>query len=387
MMNKSIKSIIVLVCICAVTSLLMSLTNELTAPIIKENESAAANAALLEVMPDGEGFEAIDISTYTLPSTISEAYKEKNGGYVFKMITSGYSTNFVIMCGVNPDKSVSGALCLSSGETLGYEKTFGENMAGKNIHTMEEIDTISGATKTTGAYISAVKDALNAATILDGGSVDIRTEEEILADNLSSALPQADGLFTKLFIVEDIGFVDAVYSADNNTGYVYIVGEEFIAVDASGNVLSETETDISEAVSKMLVSSVSNIDITSYADMPPAIVSASVSATGNYIFDIKAAGFGINGDAWYNPSGEYIYIKISVTSEGKIIDCLTVSQKETDGIGSACADEEFYTQFNGKDENNFREIDAISGATITTNAYKTAVSRAFEALKILKGVE
>ena len=386
-MNRSIKSILVLVCICAVTSLLMALTNELTAPIIEKNESAAANAALLQVMPEGKGFEAVDISTYTLPSTISEAYKEANGGYVFKMVTSGYSTNFVIMCGVSPDKSVSGALCLSSGETLGYEKTFGENMTGKNIQTVEEIDTVSGATKTTGAYISAVKDALNAAIILDGGSVDIRTEEEILADNLSAALPQADGAFTKLFIVEDIGFVDAVYSADNNTGYVYVVGEEFIAVDATGNILSETETDISEAVSKMLASSVSDIDITAYADMPAAIVSASVSATGNYIFDIKAAGFGISGDAWYNPSGEYIYIKISVTSEGKIIDCFTVSQKETDGIGSACADEEFYTQFNGKDESNFREIDAISGATITTNAYKTAVSRAFEALKILKGVE
>ena len=41
--------------------------------------------------------------------------------------------------------------------------------------------------------------------------------------------------------------------------------------------------------------------------------------------------------------------------------------------------------FNGKEEANYREIDAISGATLTTNGYKTAVSKVFEAIKILKG--
>ena len=84
--------------------------------------------------------------------------------------------------------------------------------------------------------------------------------------------------------------------------------------------------------------------------------------------------------------GEYIYIKVALTDSGKIISCETTAQKETDGIGSACADEKFYSQFNGKDETNYGEIDAISGATITTNGYKTGVSKVFEAVKILEGV-
>ena len=33
----------------------------------------------------------------------------------------------VIMCGVSKDGVVTGALCLSSNETLGKEKTYGEN--------------------------------------------------------------------------------------------------------------------------------------------------------------------------------------------------------------------------------------------------------------------
>jgi len=74
-----------------------------------------------------------------------------------------------------------------------------------------------------------------------------------------------------------------------------------------------------------------------------------------------------------------------MTADGKIIDCLTVSQAETKGLGDQCAKPEFYGQFAGKTEQNYTEIDAISGATLTTDGYKQAIERAFVALKTLKG--
>ena len=74
-----------------------------------------------------------------------------------------------------------------------------------------------------------------------------------------------------------------------------------------------------------------------------------------------------------------------MTPDGKIIDTYTISQEESKGIGDACADEKFYGQFDGKTEENYTEIDAIGGATITTDGYKKAILRAFEALKILEG--
>ena len=86
-------------------------------------------------------------------------------------------------------------------------------------------------------------------------------------------------------------------------------------------------------------------------------------------------------------SGEYIMIRVSLTKEGKIIDCLTISEEETDGIGSACADEAFYGQFDGKTEENYSEIDAIGGATMTTNGYMKAIERAFSVVKIFEGGE
>jgi Na+-translocating ferredoxin:NAD+ oxidoreductase RnfG subunit len=127
------------------------------------------------------------------------------------------------------------------------------------------------------------------------------------------------------------------------------------------------------------------IDLTGYEGLPSALLSAEITASGNYVLELRASGFGINGDEWYNPSGEYIYIRVSMTADGRIIDCLTVSQAETNGIGSVCGDESFYGQFDGKTEETYKEIDAISGATLTTNGYKTAILRAFEAVKILEG--
>ena len=388
-MKKQLNSIISLLAICAVVAVLMAVTNYVTAPFIQKNEDAAANAALLEVMPDGSGFEKVDLASYTLPSTVTEAYRSENGGYVFKLKTSGYSSDMIIMCGVNADGTVSGAVCLSSGETLGYEKTYGASLKGKTSESIDGADVISGATKTTEGYKKAVKDALNAFTILCGGSVDLRTEEEILLENLSAALPAAEGKFTSWFFVEELTGVDAIYTADNGSGAVYVCGEAFVAVDAEGNVLSEVSEELREAVEAqaeiVLASTMTELTLADYQGLPTNVEKAWKTASGNFVLEIRASGFGINGDDWYNPSGEFIKIRVSVTDEGKIIACQTIYQAETDGIGSACEDPEFYTQFNGKTESNYGDIDAISGATVTTNGYKAAISKVFEAVRILKG--
>ena len=391
-MKKSVISTLVLVCICAVMAVLLAVTNAITAPIIEKNAAAAANEALLQVMPDGEGFEKMEFDAEALPKTITEVYKEKNGGYVFQIKTTGYSSDFIIMCGVKADGTISGAVCLSSTETLGHEKTFGANFTGKDAAGVDAVDTISGATKTTSAYKNAMKDALNAAIILGGGSVDLRDEAQILNDNLSAALPAGEGKFTKLFITEVIEGIDAVYTADNGKGSVYVVGEHFIPVDENGGIpaFSSVNPEILQNVAAadviLSATTTEDVDITTFEGLPSQLISAKKTATGNYIIEIKGAGYGINGGDDYHPaSGEYIVIRVSLTPEGKIIDTLTVSQAETQGIGDACADEKFYGQFDGKTEADFGEIDAISGATLTTNGYKKAIERAFNVVKILEG--
>lgn len=391
-MIKNIKNLLVFVCICTVITVLLALTNSFTSPIIIQNQNASANKALLEVMPDGSGFEIMDISAFTLPQTVSEVHKETSGkGHVIKLVTAGYGTDMVIMCGVGSDGVVTGALCLSSNETLGKEKVYGENFGGKDAAGVDAVDIISGATKTTEAYKNAIKDALNTSIILGGGSVDIRTEEEILADNLNMALPAGENAFIKLFLYEDIQGFDAIYAAENGAGYVFVIGEQFVGTDAEGNVVSEGIEDaeaIANAVTLIRSTVIEEIDLASYPDLEKTVVYAAKTASGNFVLETKGAGYGIKGGNEYHPaSGEYIIVRVSMTADGRIIDCLTVSEGETDGLGDACASEDFYGQFDGKTEENYTEIDAISGATLTTDGYKMAIERAFAALKILIGGE
>lgn len=393
-MKNYIKSIISLTVICAVVAVALAATNYITAPIIEKNAGAAANEALLVVMPDGGEFTAVDLTQYSLPETVVEAYNASNGGCVVKLKTTGYGPDMIIMCGINADGVVTGAVCLSSNETLGVEKTYGDTLKDATIDTIDGLATVSGATMTSGNYKNAVKDAINTATILGGGSADIRTPEQILADNLATALPAGEGAFSEVFICEKLENVSAIYSADNGSGFVYVISEGceeiFVGVDANGAVVSDVADDVKaniEANAKiMLKSSLEEVDITKYDDMPKNVDKAYKTKSGNYVLEIHASGFGINGDHYYNPSGEYIYIKIALTKNGEIINCQTIKQTETDGIGSACADKDFYSQFNGKDESNYKDIDAITGATITTNGYKSAVGKAIEAVKIMEGV-
>lgn len=390
-MNKHLKSVLALTIICVIVSILLAVTNMLTAPIIEKQEASAVNDALVVVLPNGEDFEQVDISSYKLPETITEAYKEKNGGYVIKLQTTGYDVGFVILCGIDKDGVVKGATTISSKETLGYEKSYGEKLIEKNISDIDSVETIAGATKTTSAYKSAVKDALNAFTILNGGTADLRSEEEILNDNLNAALPNAGGKFEEVFMLENIEGINKAYAALNKQGYVIVVGDQFIATDAKGKVLATISNTVSidiveSAAQKILLWESQKIDLSSLTELPTQVKTAYKTDAG-YTLVLHAAGYGINGGDKYHPaSGIPIVIKVDVTKKGVITSCVTVSQAETANLGDACAKAEFYSQFNGKTADNYSEIDAISGATITTNGYKAAIGAVFEAIKILKGV-
>lgn len=399
-MAKNIKSVCVLVAICSVMALLLAVTNQFTAPLIEKNQSAAANAALLEVMPDGVGFELVDMGAYTLPATVTEAYKETSGkGCVIKLAVTGYGPNMVIMCGVSADNKVTGAVCLSSNETLSKEKTYGENFAGKDAAGVEATDTIGGATMTTSAYKGAIKDALTAALVLGGAEVDVRTPEQILQDNLKAALPEGD-TFAKVFVTEIIEGVDAVYAAANGKGYVAVavveeIGEdftgEFIGIDDNMNIVTAGSTANTgaayNAVKALVASTSTDVDLTAYSGINKNVVSVKKTATGNYDITINGLGY-----AYYDDNHGYgeqrfvpIVIRASVTADGTIIDTLTVSHEESKGFGAVCGDEAYYGQFDGKTADTYTEVDAIGGATATTDGYMKAIQRIFDTVAILEG--
>ena len=390
-MKKSITSILTLVVICLVMAVLLAVTNHFTAPIIADQLAAQSGAALGALIPDGViATEVTDPAELEkLPKTVTKAYTCSNGWKVLELTTKGYGDGLVFLCAVDGEGAVQKIQHVSDSETTGYggvqlaNGTIYSLFMGITTDTLAGVDTATGATITAKAVYAAINDAINAAAILGGEEVDTRTPEEIFRDNLNAALPAGEGKFTKLFITEVIEGIDAVYTADNGKGYVFIIGEEFIPVDETGVTDNAT---VQAAYTILSASSVTDIDLTPYGDALKYVVSAKITATGNYIFEVKGNGYGIMGGDDYHPaSGEYIIVRVSMTADGKIIDTFTVSQAETTGVGDACADEKFYGQFDGKTESNYKEIDAIGGATLTTNGYLKAIERAFGALNTLKG--
>ncbi|MBE6581045.1 MAG: FMN-binding protein [Ruminococcaceae bacterium] len=164
-MKTGLKNTLVLVSICAVMALLMAITHYATSPVIAENERKATQKALQQVMPEGVNFVSV-LLPEGAPDTVTEAYREDGGGCVFKLKTTGYGKDLIIMCGVDASGTVTGTVCLSSSETLGFEKTFGEQFVGLDRTGAAAVDTVAGATKTTTAYRAAVADALRAAQML-----------------------------------------------------------------------------------------------------------------------------------------------------------------------------------------------------------------------------
>jgi len=149
---------------------------------------------------------------------------------------------------------------------------------------------------------------------------------------------------------------------------------------------AENAAALSEAVALIQSTTFEDIDISAYPDLEKFVVSAKKTASGSLVLETKGAGYGIKGGDEYHPaSGEYIIVRVSLSPEGKIIDCLTVSQAETANLGDACANESFYGQFVGKTEADYTEIDAIGGATLTTDGYKQAIERAYIAFHAMNG--
>ena len=416
-MNVNIKEIIkptaVLTVICLVIVALLAGVNLITGPIIADRQSQAANGALLEVYPDGSfgaDSKIEDLSAYILPTEITAVYKEGNGGYVFQASVSGYSKTkpMIILCGVDPEGKITGTKVIDNQETTKIVAPLFDLTDNKGFFVGSELnsipDLLASVTPayTAAGYTAAVKASLNAFLVMNGGEVDLRTPEEILQDNCNAALGTEGKVFEKWFAYEVLTGVDALYVTDG--GAVALIGEDFVGVNADGSAVG----DIDEALKTTAESAYATYSAASLTEVAipdgaktSIVKKVSVSASGSYVFELKAAGYQATFD--YG-SGEYVYIKLAISADGKIISVVTTSQSESKGYGDKCATEEYYEQYEGKGDEDIKvtvqspdyhgapqipadctDVGAISGATYTTSGYQKAIKAAFEAFNLLTG--
>ena len=401
-MKNKIMPTLVLVIICLVVGFSLALINHFTAPLIQAAQEAAANEALTKVFPNGTDFKKLNLDDYTLPDNITAAYSEGSGGFVIQVKVSGYQPGLVIMCGIDKDGKIVGADYIESNETLSAEKGLGNRFVGKTESEMS-IDIVAGPTAvlTTKAYYDAVIYAFKAFTTLNGGTADFRSPEQIIQDNCNAALGTEGVKFTKWFmteVIEGIDTFDAIYEAEDKSGRVFVKGETFIAIKADGTIIGETDESEKIIAINTIIDGITLTDVEKPEGASRLIKKIQKTESGNYIFEINAQGYQVLTS--YG-NGTYIEIKLSISADGKIIDCLTVSHKESKGYGEACGTEEYYSQYIGATGSDIivsvtepsdhddqipadsTDLGAIASSTFTTAGYQKAVQSAFKAFELL----
>jgi electron transport complex protein RnfG len=164
--KEYIKPILALTIICLVVTAAVSLTYQVTKPIIDEALNAASNAARKEVLPVAETFEKVELSEEVLTQYgITEMYcANDNLGFAVTVSSKGYSsTPITLMVGIDSNNTVSGISVIEHSETEGIgTKAFASDYIslyyGKD--NVSDVNVITGATRSSTAVKDAVSKAL-----------------------------------------------------------------------------------------------------------------------------------------------------------------------------------------------------------------------------------
>jgi electron transport complex protein RnfG len=141
-------------------------------------------------------------------------------------------------------------------------------------------------------------------------------------------------------------------------------------------VITKAAAERAEEARREVIPEATGFELMRVEGLPATVreVYRAVNDAG-YIFMLTANGYG----------GE-ISIICGITPDGKIIKTKTLQQTETKGMGSKITEDPFAGQFPGKDA-QLKDVDAITGATISSKAYINAIKDAFAAYQLVKGVQ
>lgn len=170
-----------------VVTLLLAITNNITAPLIEQLSTETEIQTRKTVLSEASYFDD-ESKTITLDGT-EYTYcvgldAEKNVvGYIFTTSTKGYGGEVKVMTGVSADGKVTGVEALSLSETAGlgmnaqkesfrnqYIGKSGEIGVAKSSPSENEIQALTGATITSKAFTDAVNIALELYSLVTGGA-------------------------------------------------------------------------------------------------------------------------------------------------------------------------------------------------------------------------
>lgn len=142
-------------------------------------------------------------------------------------------------------------------------------------------------------------------------------------------------------------------------------------------IISESEKKEAETARAEVLASADSFEKLEITDLPERVTEVYRAENGaGYVFMLTTKGYG--GD---------MKLICGIRSDGTIEACKTLSHSETSGLGSKTADDPYRTLYNDKTADTVEDVPVISGATISSTAYKNAVIDAFKAFDAIKEAE
>ena len=164
MKRTYVMPLLVLTLICVVAAAALALMETATRPLITAAALEREVAMMSEIIPDAEEFEVVDLSgLQSVPQSIRQAFRATNDvGYILIAEVRGFSGVITIICGIDLNGQIIRVAPLSHTETQGIgtiieTDAFLTPFMG-NDSALEGIDTVTGATITTRAFIESVGD-------------------------------------------------------------------------------------------------------------------------------------------------------------------------------------------------------------------------------------
>ncbi len=216
-----LKPVVILTVICIVTSALLALTNEVTAPIILQSEIDSANAQRAELLP-ADGFTEIESTI----EGVTQIYKaDGDMGYVITAGANGYNGNVPVMVAFDTKGKILGVSYLPNSETPGFgqkvrEDDFQLQFSGMDAQplTLSDIDAVSGATVSSSAAVTALNKAIEAYGQVSGNETQ-ESVQDLTPENIHELVLPNAGELTQVDM--DNNEVDSVLKGENYGHIVY----------------------------------------------------------------------------------------------------------------------------------------------------------------------
>lgn len=142
-------------------------------------------------------------------------------------------------------------------------------------------------------------------------------------------------------------------------------------------IIAEAEQKSAQEAMAEVLSEADSFEQITIDNLPERVDEVYRAENGSgYVFMLTTKGYG--GD---------MKLICGIKADGVIEACKTLSHSETSGLGSKTAEDPYRNQYCGKTADTLSEVDAISGATISSTAYINAVEEAFEAFALVKEAE